>query len=178
MCIRDSSWDMRNRSAVSNLDLAVFSKPSHERGFQWKDQAVSNPHIQHFLRVWSSETQYPLSGNSRVRTHPYLSLFSLFYIPVKIGALKSPYFRDRGDFGLICPYFLGCRTYSFWPIDLRFCMNVANRLIILGASFVNKLLNSFLENIDLPKLLGKRKSEIWNNKVRYIHFAVNFTFWG
>ena len=33
----------------SDLDLAVFSRPSHERGFQRKDQAVSNPHTQHFL---------------------------------------------------------------------------------------------------------------------------------
>ena len=114
----------------------------------------------------------------RVRTHPYLSLFSLFYILVKIGALISPYFRDRGDFGLICPYFLGCRIYSFWPIDLRFCMNIANRLIILGAWFGNNSLNSFWENIDLPKLLGKQKAEIWNNKVWYTHFAVNSTFWG
>ena len=80
---------------------------------------------------------------NRVRTHPYLSLFSLFYTLVKIGALISPYFRDRGDFGLICPYFLGCRIYSFRPIDLRFCMNVANRLLILSASFCNNSLNSF-----------------------------------
>ena len=81
------------------------------------------------------------------------------------------------------PTFGGCRIYSFWPIDLNFCVRAANRLIIFCANYDNNSLNSFWKNVGLPNNFanGNQKFKRTNHRpmVQYLQltlhlFLVNF----